>query len=452
MSTKKSIYEQLTIESNDQKRTVDLKLGAASIDYYEDIFSPTITAKIVIANTGDTVQSPDNEGNPDGNFQSVYNGLPLRGGERVSIKIAGNSSTNPGLDFATDPKDYLYVSSITNVISDTLRESFTLNLVSRETITNETVRVPKKYPTSSTIDTSVRDIITEYLKTDKINQIDQTQNSYGFIGNRRKPFTILVWLASKGVPKSSTDATAGYFFYQTQDGFNFRSIDGLITQEPRKSFNDQKFSYTFTDVNQSGVERDNDFNILQYSTSRNQNLLEKLRLGTYSSFRMFFNPLDWNFTPEQQGIFKLSDYVSKTKNLGQDLVLPKIANGANQDLGDIPSRILTQILDIGTLDKDVSYDSNANPAFYQSQAIMRYNIMFTQTLSMTVPSNTNLRAGDIIECQFPKISGSKGKEFDSEQSGLYMIKELCHHFDTGGSYTSMKLIRDTFGRYGTNTK
>jgi hypothetical protein len=167
---------------------------------------------------------------------------------------------------------------------------------------------------------------------------------------------------------------------------------------------------------------------------------------------MFFNPLDWNFTPEQQGIFKLSDYVSKTKNLGQDLVLPKIANGANQDLGDIPSRILTQILDIGTLDKDVSYDSNANPAFYQSQAIMRYNIMFTQTLSMTVPSNTNLRAGDIIECQFPKISGSEGKEFDSEQSGLYMIKELCHHFDTGGSYTSMKLIRDTFGRYGTNTK
>ena len=31
-----------------------------------------------------------------------------------------------------------------------------------------------------------------------------------------------------------------------------------------------------------------------------------------------------------------------------------------------------------------------------------------------------------------------------------MIKELCHHFDTNGSYTSMKLVRDTFGQYGTN--
>ena len=32
-----------------------------------------------------------------------------------------------------------------------------------------------------------------------------------------------------------------------------------------------------------------------------------------------------------------------------------------------------------------------------------------------------------------------------------MIKEICHHFDTTASYTSMKLIRDTFGKYGTNT-
>jgi hypothetical protein len=71
---------------------------------------------------------------------------------------------------------------------------------------------------------------------------------------------------------------------------------------------------------------------------------------------------------------------------------------------------------------------------------------------MIVPSNTNLHAGDLIECEFPKIASGKAKEFDQEQSGLYMIKELCHHFDTNGSYTSMTLIRDTFGRYGTNNK
>ena len=177
MSINKSIYEELFIESTDQKKTVDIKLGTISIDYYEDIFSPTITAKLVVTNGGDSVSGSDNQGNPDGDLQSIYNGLPLRGGERVSMKITGNSESNPGLDFSTNTNDYLYVSSISNVISETQRETFVLNLVSREAITNETSRVAKKYPTSSTIDTSVTDIIKEYLKTDKIAAVDRAQNN-----------------------------------------------------------------------------------------------------------------------------------------------------------------------------------------------------------------------------------------------------------------------------------
>ena len=443
MSVKKSIYEELILESNDQKRTVDIRTGTVSIDYYEDIFSPSITAKIQVGNTGDSIQAQDNEGNATGSFQSIYNGLPLRGGERVSLKIAGNSATNPGLDFATDEKDYLYVSSISNVISESQREFFELNLVSREAITNETVRVPKKFPTSQSISDSVESIIKEYLKTDKIDEIDKTQNKYGFIGNLRKPFTVLVWLASKGVPDlSKKDATAGYVFFQTQDGFSFRSIDNLISQP-------SKATYVYSDVNQTGYERDNDFSILQYTTNRNQNLIEKLRLGTYSSYRIVYDPLNFTF---KESTFKLENYAGESANLGQALELPKIANDSNQKLGDLPTRILSQVLDIGTVDKDISKDSNADPSKYQSQAIMRYNVLFTQTLSMTVPSNTNLRAGDIITCNFPKISREDGATYDDEQSGLYMIKELCHHFDTEGSYTSMTLIRDTFGRYATNTQ
>ena len=76
---------------------------------------------------------------------------------------------------------------------------------------------------------------------------------------------------------------------------------------------------------------------------------------------------------------------------------------------------------------------------------MRYNVLFTHTLNVMIPSNTNLRAGDVIECRFPKVTSSKTKEYDMEVSGLYMIKELCHHFDVNNSYTSLKLLKDTFG-------
>jgi len=66
-------------------------------------------------------------------------------------------------------------------------------------------------------------------------------------------------------------------------------------------------------------------------------------------------------------------------------------------------------------------------------------------ISMTIPSNTELEAGTIIQCIFPRITREEKKDTDPEQSGLYMIKELCHHYDPSGSYTSLTLISDTFG-------
>ena len=221
----KSIYEKFTIEAADQSKTVDISAGVIAFTYFENIFSPYLTARVIVANTGGSIMGDD------GKLQSVYNGLPLRGGERVIIKIAPNSKNNKALDFAKRSSDYFYVASVTNVLIDEGTETFTLNLVSREAITNETVRVGKKFPTSQKISDSVEDILKNYLKADKINDIEETQNPYGFIGNMKKPFTILTWLASKSVSgksKSSEDSSAGYVFFETQQGFNFKSIDDLM--------------------------------------------------------------------------------------------------------------------------------------------------------------------------------------------------------------------------------
>jgi hypothetical protein len=448
----RSIYETLTLESQDGKKTVDVKMGTVSIDYYEDIFSPTISATLVITNSGNSIPGSDNQGNPDlvcmtpdGELQSIYQGLPLRGGERVLMKIAGNSPTNPGLDFATNQEDNLYVSSIGNVISENQRETFVLHLSSKEAIINETQNVTKKYPTSSPISASAENIIKEYIRTNKPIEIDQTSNKYGFLGNSRKPFSLLVTLASKAVPEISKDgATAGFVFFQTKDGFFFKSLDSLITQEP-------KASYTYTEINKSSSERNNDFNILTYNTNKNQKLLENLRMGAFATERVIFNPLTFQTTILNYG---KNEYSGKSKNLGKELNPPKISfsDAVDLDLGETTSRVVATIADIGTFEPEVSLQQNADSTQYQAQSLMRYNTLFTQVLTLTVPSNTNLRAGDIIECQFPKTTTSKKKEFDQEQSGLYMIKALCHHFDSTGSYTSLKLIRDTFGKYGTNNQ
>ena len=436
-AAKKSIYDTVLIESNDQKQRIDLRTSIVAFEYYEDIFSPVVTAKLKIVNTGNSASTEK-----DISKQSLYNGLPLRGGERLAIKKKPNTKSNIALDFANKVENYFYVSSITDVISETQKESFTLHLVPREAITNETVRVTRKYPTSLSIDGSVEKILKEVLQSKKIGKIDKTSNKYGFIGNMRKPFTILTWLASKSVPTESKDGTAGFLFYQTKDGFNFRSIDEMNKEKSKATYIYSEAVESYSD----GGKINNDFKILNYFIDRNQNLIEKLRLGTYASYRMFFNPLDFKFSKPEEGVFKQSDYVKSTENLGDRIKLPKVSDGSEQTLGDIPSRMITQILDVGTLEQNVSTDKNSDPQKYQSQSLMRYNSLFTQQLNLIVPLNTNLSAGNIIECNFPKISSSDKKEFDQETSGLYMIKELCHHFDTESSYTSMKLVRDTFGQ------
>ena len=434
-----SVYEIFSIKSANGSKTVDLRAGVISFSYFEDVFSPMVTATVLISSTGGVMKDED------GDSVSMYNGLPLRGGERVSIKIPSNSDNNIDLEFTEENDRELFVASITNVLISAESESFTLNLVSREAISNETSRVGKKFPSSEPISDSVKEIIEKYLLSKKEVIVDETMNPYGFYGNMKKPFTILTWLASKSVPGNSSgqSSSAGYFFYETKDGYNFRSVDTLVTQEPFAE------KYTYSPGVVDNLDPRKDFKILQYSVSRNQNLIHNLERGAYCTYRMYLNPVTFRFTTVEQGLFKTSDYADKMENLGESFEVELApVDDTGKTLADIPSRFMTGVLDFGITEKKDknSRKKNADPMEYKSQAMMRYNTIFTNTCTMTIPLNTNLVAGGLIECQFAKITNEEKKVVDEKQSGLYMIKELVHFYENQGSFTKLKLIKDTFGK------
>ena len=447
-------YELITIES-DQGVTVDLRLGVVSFQYFEDLFSPTITAKMIIISTSGVV-SDDAKTNK---IESLYNGLPIRGGERVAVRIKGNSSINNGLQFDT-PETYLYVSKVSNVIRDGQKEIFVLHLVSREAITNEVTHVNRKFEAYTLIDDHVKNILQNDLKVKPnkyIFNIDPASNKYGFLGNLKTPFQILVWLASKATPQSqSSGGFTGYFFYQTQSGFNFRSADSLIAdglggRTARTNFKATR-EYThkqFTDyINESG-----DFNILTYSVRRNNDLLRKLIIGQYSNFTASFNPLNGKFSKVEEGTFNLKDILNQPKGkkistLGDVPEVPTLLSDDGLDLGQLPSRILSVVKDVGTLSKEASKDQSSGVSQTQREALVRYNLLFQQVVRVVVPLNTNLQAGEVVKLNF--LGSPEGSTYDRQQSGNYLIKELCHAFDTEQSVTSMTVIRDTFGEFGQN--
>ena len=81
----------------------------------------------------------------------------------------------------------------------------------------------------------------------------------------------------------------------------------------------------------------------------------------------------------------------------------------------------------------------------KTQKEQRYNLLFTQSLNISIPMNVNMKVGDIITCSFPRLSDGQAKEQDSNLSGKYLIRALRHHIEANSNITYLKLIRDSYG-------
>ena len=77
---------------------------------------------------------------------------------------------------------------------------------------------------------------------------------------------------------------------------------------------------------------------------------------------------------------------------------------------------------------------------------MRYNQMFSIKINIMIAGDFSLRAGDLIHCEFPKLSAESNTQVNKKSGGLYMIASLCHNITPQETYTSLTLVRDTFGR------
>ena len=426
-------------------KTIDIKNVVASIDIYEDLLCPCLSAKIVIVSAGGSIEDESGE------LTTLYEGAKIRGGELVRIAIDPNSGRNLPIDLT------LYVRSVSEVTRDDEKEFFTIDLVSREAIINEGSFVQKIYGKDIPLSTHVQDIIGQYFPEVQ-STVDETANNFGFSGNQMKAFEALVMLASKAVPKngggessSGLDATAGYFFYQTRDGFQFRSIDALISQDVKGKFfkTDQVISsYTEGEIADCKIEF--------FDVKKNQDLVDMLKKGAYSTDRRYFDPNTFTVdSPKLGSIYSGKDYVTQgATNLGVPFD-PSELNLSESNFSftdDFPTLIETATYDLGTFTgKEVKTERNFDISQVSSQKKMRYNTLFTQIIKVQLPLNSYLFAGDLIEITVPKITSGDSKDIDTEQvSGVYMIEQVCHHYDPVGSFTSLAGLRDTYGLYGRN--
>jgi hypothetical protein len=430
---------QCIIESNVDGGQVDIVDLITDFYYYESILEPSIRTNLVYVDTGRAVKKEDHT-------LTIIAGLPLYTTESVKIKIADGNEVKINIE--------QFVSSIVPLGQKNKSSVVSLDLVSEEGIINYKARVNQRF--DGKISDHVKKLLTDkkYLGTEKKLDIEATENSYNFIGNNKRPFYTILTLAKKSIPniQGAKQNTAGYLFFETSEGFKFKSIDSLLNQKTKKSF---IYNETPDSIGKN-LPDGYSAKILKYTVDDvGGDIQSKLSMGTYSTRTVLFDPFNCSYqvitkdTKETENNLKLAG-----KNLPK-LNSRFIRKGQKQEY----SRTQYMLIDRGTLPTgnskqqiEKSDQPNFDPQNILNQSVMRYHQLFSTKTRITITADFSLHAGDIIFIDSPELSNKDNQGLDKQLGGKYLICDLCHYISVlRGGYTELTLVRDSFGKTGSFT-
>ncbi len=482
---------KLDIYSNeDESKSVDLRGGLSRIQYYESILQDTVRVTVVYSDTGSTIEK-------DGNLVSAVEGLPIVGTERVDLVFIDNNENE--LSFTKAGDNALYVNKYEPITDDTTKSLVMLDLVSKEYILNEKMRLNTRFDgkisdhvkgilTAMEFDKDGKKVEKKYLDTKKsVEDWEETDGLYNFCGDNRKPFYTMNWLSKKAVPtKGDSNAfgnSAGYFLWETSEGYHFRSIDWLMNKEQNK----KKKSIIYNDTPDGGGDKlpqGYDLKALAATKDNRLNVQEKLKMGAFSTRTVVFNPFNCLYevvSPNAYGGEDVPAAQQKLKLGGEKLpVLNKefdmnkreggSTEGTKKDSKEF-SRTQYMLIDSGTLIANASKDpknwsagtkaqleksqteENFDIKKILSQSSMRYNQLFSTKITVTIPGDFSLHAGNSIFFDGPELTSDPNKDsIDQKDGGLYIIADICHYSSTKETFTKMNLVRDSTERKGKPTE
>jgi len=392
-------------EGSSLKQEFNIAGGNPSITYFESIKSPAISLSLNII---DVDQLISRQG--------------ITGGEYLSLRIKVEGYDK---EFEIKPdKHLLMLNSVKDVMTSASKQVATLEFVSVEAIINETSRVNQRF-TGNVTDT-VKKLLKDKkgIKTKKNLDSDQATNSYSFVGNLKRPFDTIQWLCSKS--QSSKDGS-GFLFFETLDGYVFKSIESLLDGKAVE----YKKSET-PDGEQSGLT------ILENNLNQTSDIGMSCRMGMYANKTIYIN-ID-------NATLKTVDFRIESLKLKKP---PKLPNGLEKN----PTRLMLRVLDKcalqkGSKKKEIQKENEL--AIYQSKSYARANLIFSQSMGISIPFNPELRAGQMLDLKFPLRKGDDqatttyGSESDDDVSGKYLISELKHIIGGNRANTELTLIRDMF--------
>lgn len=447
----------VVISPADGSKGFEVKNLVQIFSYIESVRYPVVMATVVVVDSG-----------------GLLNSLPIQGGEIVKIKVKTNANPD-GLEYT------MRVWKIGNRYVKNQDQAYTLGLVSEEALNNEFARI--ETPLEGKPDEIIAKMLNETLKTTKTFYSEPCLFATRLIAARRRIFDIVSLLMPKSVPsldpKTSTSAkkpntptknqeqkvsgSAGYFFWENKRGFNFFSIDTLCSDKPTGAYDSKPWGPYVEKIANQSDGADDRFTISNISYESEIDLVSGLRMGRYSTKMCFFNHSTGQY---DEYVYNLKDAFEDMKHLGSQEEPSLIKVGRDKTLADYPTGLMSMILDHETWYNEstpaspYAKDGSKSPSPYSerhleyaAQSIVRYDTLSNQTATIVVPGNSRICAGDKVDIRIlNKLPSAEVKKenFDQENSGVYLIMEVTHEYNTlvgtnGRFTTTLRVARDTHG-------
>ena len=314
---------------------------------------------------------------------------------------------------------------------------YEMSFISKEFLNDVNIKLSRGY--QGKVSEIAREVLTDKsaaFDTVKKLNIEESKNSIKYVSNYWSPVRNMNYLADRALNKTGSPS---YVFFENRDGFNFGSLDLLMSSDNKPV---QKFNYSNSTRNISNSGSANrDFNqdykkISTFSVTDGFNTMERLRNGMIAS-RLH----SYDLTSKQIDIrnFDIFNNFKEKKHLN---AFPTVST-------NLPAYYTSKMLLVPKSTMQFTgFDDVSNIKFLQRR-ISELNQANDFKLTITVPGRLDYTVGQTVVIQSFQVEPIKDRDTLSEISdkifsGRYLVSAINHFITQKSHECTIELVKDSY--------
>jgi len=419
---------------------IDIFAQFVEISIYQSIFEPTIKAEMLIN---------DNIG--------LFVNYPFTGEEIITFEYQQLSGIDVGKKETKKIK--FIISGVRDIVLDDRARAmmYIIDLKSLEFLQNTRKYVSHAY--HDLAEDMAEKVYNTYISEDtkdKFKQVkpfikEESVKVRNLVIPNLRPFQAIQWLAKHAVAKDYENRFL-YLFYEDLEAFNFVTIQKLISdaQKNKKDLEKNKYRYLSDIELADGIAIEQKFSndyqlrlITNVVNNKRFSSIEKIVGGYYQNelFEISLLQKSYNSTPTEFDVNSKPKYSLEQNPLNTKEYIEYVKN--KKDKTEYSNRIRYIINNYQDLDDQDKTQPNFR---YKFGNATKYLFALNQIdLTITVPANMQLKAGEIIYCDLPETHGFNIVEKDKYLTGLFIITEVKQVVSQGNkAATTLRINKDGY--------